>query len=185
MTIKEAFQKLSQVTNAGIKNPWFVIRNLGQTFADIADKISGGGGGSTVEVTQVLTSGTKIATIKVDGDDTDLYAPAGSASHTYSTTEQVVGKWIDNSDLYEKSYQVNLTNHSDNIIDSSFTNNVLRKYEIDFNGLSNQDSKFRNGISDTLYVNESNQLIYYIDTSSWWDGANSAFITVKYTKSAS
>ena len=40
MTIKEAFQKLSKVTNAGIKNPWFVIRNLGQTFADVADKIS-------------------------------------------------------------------------------------------------------------------------------------------------
>ena len=40
MTIKEAFQKLSKVTNAGVKNPWFVIRNLGQTFADVADKIS-------------------------------------------------------------------------------------------------------------------------------------------------
>ena len=34
-----------------------------------------GGGGSTVTVTQVLSSGTKIATVGVDGTDTDLYAP--------------------------------------------------------------------------------------------------------------
>ena len=33
------------------------------------------GGGSTVEVTQVLGSGTKIAIIKVDDNSVDLYAP--------------------------------------------------------------------------------------------------------------
>ena len=33
--------------------------------------------GSEVSVTQVLSSGTKIATVTVDGNDTDLYAPAG------------------------------------------------------------------------------------------------------------
>ena len=32
---------------------------------------------STVSVTQVVTSGTKIATITVDGDDTDIYATGG------------------------------------------------------------------------------------------------------------
>lgn len=35
-----------------------------------------GGGGSTVSVTQVVSTGTKIATITVDGNGTDLYAPA-------------------------------------------------------------------------------------------------------------
>lgn len=33
------------------------------------------GGGSTVTVTQVVSSGTKIATVGIDGTDTDLYAP--------------------------------------------------------------------------------------------------------------
>ena len=33
--------------------------------------------GTEVEVRQVLQSGTKIATISVDGDDIDIYAPAG------------------------------------------------------------------------------------------------------------
>lgn len=36
-----------------------------------------GGSGSTVSVTQVVSTGTKIATITVDGNGTDLYAPAG------------------------------------------------------------------------------------------------------------
>lgn len=103
MTIKEAFQKLSKVTNAGVKNPWFVIRNLGQTFADVADNVVDAGG-STVEVDPILESGTKIATISVDDDDYDLYAPSTS-SQNYSTTEHVVGKWIDGTtDVYEKTY---------------------------------------------------------------------------------
>lgn len=37
----------------------------------------GGGGGSTVVVTPILTSGTPIATISVDGSSTTLYAPSG------------------------------------------------------------------------------------------------------------
>ena len=32
-----------------------------------------------------------------------LDSGGGSSSHTYSTTEQVVGKWIDGSDVYEKT----------------------------------------------------------------------------------
>lgn len=41
------------------------------------DELAQGGGGSTVEVTQVQTTGTKIATITVDSVGTDLYAPNG------------------------------------------------------------------------------------------------------------
>ena len=37
----------------------------------------GSPGGSTVEVTAIQTTGTKIATIEVDGTETDLYAPSG------------------------------------------------------------------------------------------------------------
>lgn len=79
MTIKEAFEKLVDTTAAAMKNPFFVMRKLHSAFVDIADNIEGGGGGgSTVEVTQVLESGTKIATITVDDTPTDLYAPSGS-----------------------------------------------------------------------------------------------------------
>ena len=45
----------------------------------VAD-IPSGGGGSTVSVTQTLTSGTKIGSITVDGKTTALYAPEGGGS---------------------------------------------------------------------------------------------------------
>ena len=40
------------------------------------------GGGSTVSVTQTLTSGTKIGTVSIDGTGTDLYAPTPPTAST-------------------------------------------------------------------------------------------------------
>lgn len=39
-------------------------------------------GGSTVTVSQIQATGTKIATITVDGTETDLYAPSGGGGDT-------------------------------------------------------------------------------------------------------
>lgn len=39
----------------------------------------GGGGGSTVSWSQIVTGGTKIATITINGVDTDIYAPTGGS----------------------------------------------------------------------------------------------------------
>ena len=51
--------------------------------ADGTISATGGGSGSTVDVTQIQTTGTKIATITVDSVGTDLYAPNGGGSgHT-------------------------------------------------------------------------------------------------------
>lgn len=124
MTITEAFEKLTATTAAAMKNPFFVMRKLHDAFADIADKIEGGGGGSTVEVTPIVESGTKIATITVDDTPADLYAPTvavvqtltegtkiGSVAGTdlfapadsgdvYSTTDTVVGTWNGNKNVH-------------------------------------------------------------------------------------
>lgn len=59
--------------------------------------------GSVVSWTQSQTTGTKIAEIDIDGTTTDVYAPSGG-SVNYSTTEQVIGTWIDGKPLYEKTY---------------------------------------------------------------------------------
>ena len=102
MTIKEAFQKLTMACGAALKNPFFVQRNLHDAFAEIADEIVDAGG-STVSVTAELTEGTKIATVTVDGEDTDLYAPEASGIN-YSTSEQDTGlKWIDGKNIYFKT----------------------------------------------------------------------------------
>lgn len=73
------------------------------------DTPQGGGGGSTVTITPTLSSGTKIADYSIDGVSDSLYAPSGGGgggSHTYSTTEQIVGTWIDGSDIYERTVVV-------------------------------------------------------------------------------
>ncbi len=62
---------------------WYYVNNY-----------SGGGsgsGGSTVSVEQVATSGTKIATIKVDGVGTDIFAPQGSYTLPAATSGALGG----------------------------------------------------------------------------------------------
>lgn len=51
-------------------------------------------------------------------------ADGGGGGHTYSTQEQVVGKWIDGSTVYERTVIINnpLTNIRTNIDDPIFTN---------------------------------------------------------------
>lgn len=110
-----------------------------------------GGGGSEIDVTPVVTSGTKIATITINAgtsqeENIDLYAPEGfsgswndltdkpdlfSGSYNdltdkptfngntfagnmftfdFSTTEKVIGKWIDGKPLYARVFESSLIN---------------------------------------------------------------------------
>lgn len=63
------------------------------------------GGGDSVSWTQLQASGTKIAEIDINGTTTNVYAPSGGGgSQNYSTTEQVVGSWIDGRPVYQKSF---------------------------------------------------------------------------------
>lgn len=103
--------------------------------------------------------------------------------HNYSTEEKVVGKWIDGKPIYEKTFSsITITNNTDNFVSDDFGNKTIRHLQIDFNGISNTLSS-SNGYTDTLFVNDNNQLIYYFSRSgSWWDGLNTANITVQYTK---
>ena len=57
----------------------------------------GGGGGSTVSVTQIQTTGTKIATITVDNVDTDLYAPNGGGGGSGTIEGDATVKWAGKS----------------------------------------------------------------------------------------
>ena len=154
MTIKQAFQKLTADLSSGLRNPFFVGRILHQDFAEIAEEIEGGGGGgSTVVVTPVVTEGTKIATITVDSDDSDLYAPnvsvvqtltegtkigsvagtdlyapaGGDALHVYSTTAKKVGTWTNGKDVMEKTYVISGTvaNNGYNHFDNYFSGKAL------------------------------------------------------------
>lgn len=54
-----------------------VLATNGQGVTYWTDNLSGGSEGSTVSVQQIQSTGTKIASITVDGARTDLYAPVG------------------------------------------------------------------------------------------------------------
>ena len=55
-----------------------LMENMVENLGELENATGGGGSGSEVEVTQIQTTGTKIATITVDGAGTDLYAPKPS-----------------------------------------------------------------------------------------------------------
>ena len=93
MTLKDIAKQLTTAVQT--------VPNLVQILRDGLEQATAG---STVEVTQVVSSGTKIASVKVDNNTTDLYAPASDI--IYSTTERLIGKWIDGSDLYEKTVDI-------------------------------------------------------------------------------
>lgn len=106
-----------------------------------------------------------------------------SQQHEYSTEEKVVGKWVDGKPIYEKTFSsITITNNADNFVSDDFGDKTLRHFQIDFNGISNNLTS-SNNYSDGLFINTSNQLMYYISrTGSWWNGLNTADITVQYTK---
>ena len=94
MTLKDIAKQLTTAVQT--------VPNLVQILRDGLEQASAG---SSIEVTQVVSSGTKIASVKVDDDTTDLYAP--SAAVNYSTEERIIGKYIDGStDVYMKFFDI-------------------------------------------------------------------------------
>lgn len=96
MTLKDIAKQLTTAVQT--------VPNLVQILRDGLEQASAG---SSVEVTQVVSSGTKIASVKVDDETTDLYAPEADTNINYSTDEQIIGKWIDGTtDVYMKYFNI-------------------------------------------------------------------------------
>lgn len=133
-----------------------------------------------VDITPVQQSGTKIATIGVNGVNTDLYAPE-SGGHEYSTTEHVVGVWIDGRPIYEKTFTV--------ITDSNIyyiPNTTDIDHLISISGYANKDNnEFYIPYNDSAdyisiaYIENNGMRIY---TSIYFVGAQYV-INAQYTKS--
>lgn len=83
---------------------------------------SGGGGGSTVSWSQIVTTGTKIATVMINGVTTDVYAPTSggsaytdvtgtlSAGSTSLTLQDASITTSSTLDFYTDTFGVNPTN---------------------------------------------------------------------------
>lgn len=53
------------------------LETTNKTVIGAINEVAQGGGGSDVEWTQIVQSGTKIAEIEIDGSTTNVYAPSG------------------------------------------------------------------------------------------------------------
>lgn len=114
----------------------------------------------------------------------ETYALDGDM-HTYSTTEHQVGTWIDGSDVYEKSFEVQIT-ATDLIIieqDASYIDALLS-----FEGsckssaglMAGSGMPVSTGWGFAVHRNASNQLILYGDPTAVSNGT--AYVTIRYTK---
>lgn len=92
--LKTALDGKSAVT----ANPTLVGTESNLTSVEIDGTKYGisGGGGSSVEWEQIVESGTKIATISIDGDSTDVYAPNGGGDATWGS---ITGTLSNQTDL--------------------------------------------------------------------------------------
>ena len=93
MALKDHILKLADGVSKCQENAKSLAQVIFRGLDDIADNLpEHPGGGSDVSVTQVLSSGTKTATITVDDVDTDLYAP--DPTDVVVTQEQTSGTKI-------------------------------------------------------------------------------------------
>lgn len=185
MTLKDIAKQLTTAVQT--------VPNLVQILRDGLEQATAG---SSVEVTPVVTEGTKIATITVDGDDNDLYAPNITPLHVYDENEHLVGRWLHDDiaeDVYEKTFiKTNL--HFDNsmaIIDSSMTTSAVKDI-LGFDGsVITADGSGRTSLCGLpgmnlwvfgIHVNV-NGLGLYGSSASAMEGGK-AICTVRYTKPA-
>lgn len=108
----------------------------------------------------------------------------GSSSHTYSTTEQKVGTWIDGSDIYEKSFEVTITQSSNPIIeqDASYIDALISYDAVVKNSLGyiSGVGMDASGWGFALHRNPSMQLLLFGNVSEAIGGK--AYVTIRYTK---
>ena len=175
MTLKDIAKQLTTAVQT--------VPNLVQILRDGLEQATAG---SSVEVTQVVSSGTKIASVKVDNETTDLYAPDAVGGIDYGETEQDTGlKWIDGSAIYQKT------------IDFGALPNTTIKREA--HGISNLNTVINligmaKGSTSQLPIMLTNdttagQITVLVDNTNIevWAGSDrssyNAYITLQYTKS--
>lgn len=174
------------------------IGNLGYSIAPLFDETAGYHAGD-----YVMSPNLKLHRALVD-------IPAGSANIddltqfmptdindalyedisgvTYSTTERVVGKWIDDSDIYQKTFYISNLPNASLFQMQHYIANLGRVIEISGAGY---DSNSGTSIG-IPYVNTSveNQVACYVNTTYIFvnTGGNlsqyDAYITIKYLKTA-
>lgn len=96
-----------------------------------------GGGGSTVEVDQIVSTGTKIATITVDSDATDIYAPEGSGGSVIDNIQLTDDDQVDSMDIDNNTYYFSTVGQVGINSEGKVTSVVLNDTEQEFTSIDN------------------------------------------------
>ena len=101
---------IAEINNVTLKNG--IVANPSETASETLTKIGIAGttydlpsGGSTVEISQLMTSGTQIAVFTVDGDTYRLRAPSVSISQTQTSGTEIAK--INNTSIYAPTIEAN------------------------------------------------------------------------------
>ena len=144
--------------------------------------------GDTVSVNPIQTTGTLIAEVTVNNVTAQIKAPSASTPvHTYSTTEQVVGKWIDNSAVYEKTINFGNASESYDISVAHGISNLGRIISFDAIGYvgSNQYSlPYVSKITSDVrgfYISDTNLVLLMANSCPY---VSSICVVIRYTKSS-
>lgn len=173
MTLKDIAKQLTTAVQT--------VPNLVQILRDGLEQAETG---EDVVVTQVVTTGTELASIKV-GDDpaVKIYAPV--VSKNYSTTEHVIGKWIDNSDIYEITLDAGDLPSNDTLVLDSTPASISHLISIEGFAYSATPGNDRpipfaaDGLNPIRADFTSNKI--RLITYTAWTGYK-AYVTIRYTK---
>ena len=154
---------------------------------------NGGGGSSTLsglsDVT--LTTPTNGQVLKYDGSKWVNGTGGGSSGHTYSTTEQEIGTWVDGSTLYEKTISlqnVTLTANTSTLVEiTDYVPNIA--YGISVEGFftynnNNMTLPYYNGQYNVYIGFVSNTKVGIYRTASTIT-VDELYFTIRYVKSTS
>ena len=104
-------------------------------------------------------------------------SPFPSMQYKYSTSEVVVGEWIDGSKIYQKTYEVIGAGGSNQIVDSSFPGTKLIDMKCtDMEGSSLNGATYAG-------IPSANTLTMFILPTSWvFASGRTYYLTVQYIK---
>ena len=192
--IKNAIQAIANAITYGISD--IVINNPvdGQVLkynstSQKWENANESGGGSSVVPNPTGTPTDTLDTVSIDGTIYDIQGSGGgggSSSHIYSTTEHVVGIWIDGSDLYEKTINLTGTYQGDSTIDiSSYligNENIIES--VGYLSYVYSGNTYKQPING-YYANLEYRVNKYQLKLSFGSGSSfsmEAYITIRYTK---
>ena len=173
MTLKDIAKKLTTS-----------IQTTPELVRILAEGLENAEAGSQIEVTAIQESGTKIATITIDEEATDIYAPDSEV--IYSITERKIGKWIDGSDLFQKVIEYtpesSITTGDHTIADVTGLK-ILKYNAVAFNSTTGKSFNIpvSFGSTTTAIGTSGNNLILTLTNETW--GTDSSFvIIIEYIK---